>query len=386
MAFEIHGFCDPAFQPMADAFRANFEDGLEVGASLAMTRHGKPVVDLWGGHFDRQKTRPWEKETIVLLNSTSKIALVYSFLMLVDRGLVDLDARVADYWPEFAAGGKDRVTVREAITYQDGVPSFDPPIPGELLRDWPALAARLAAEPHWFDGEARVCYHTVTVGIVLGEIMRRVDGRLPAQFFREKIAERAGIDWQMHLRDPADLERLSPLGSASPPPAFPPDDLLTEKMRLMRRMLEGILPTNPPPTPWERLNYDLPAGSSCSNGRAIARLCSIGAMGGELDGVRYLSKAIIDEASSLQAEGEDPLFGPIRWGLGFALDGKGYPGPTPTCFHWGGAGGSFALMDQPTGVSCGYAMNNLIFGGEEPRNEPRNNRLWNTLGEVMGNL
>ena len=94
----------------------------------------------------------------------------------------------------------------------------------------------------------------------------------------------------------------------------------------------------------------------------------------------------MDEASSLQAEGVDPLFGPIRWGLGFALDGEGYPGPTPTCFHWGGAGGSFGLMDQPTGVSCGYAMNNMIMGGAEPRNEPRNNRLWNTLKEVMTGL
>jgi CubicO group peptidase (beta-lactamase class C family) len=378
LAIEIHGFCDPAFQPMADAFRMNFEDGLEVGASLGMTHRGKPVVDLWAGHFDREKTRPWEKDTIVLLNSTSKIPLVYSFLMVVDRGLVDLDARVADYWPEFAAGGKDRVTVREAITYRAGVPSFDPPIPGELLRDWPALTARLAAETHWFGGDSRICYHPVTIGIILGEIMRRVDGRLPAQFFREEIAEKAGIDFQMHLRDPADLERVSPHRTAAPPRPFPPSKMMAQ------RLLGGILPSNP--TRWERLSYDLPAGSGCSNGRAIARLCSIGAMGGELDGVRYLSKEIIDEASSLQAEGEDPLFGPIRWGLGFALDGKGYPGPTPTCFHWGGAGGSFALMDQPTGVSCGYAMNNLIFGEDHPRNEARNNRLWNTLGEVMRSL
>jgi len=376
MAIEIHGFCDKAFQPMADAFRANFEEGLELGASLAMTHHGKPVVDLWAGHADWKRARPWDKDTIVVLNSTSKLALVYAFLMLVDRGLVDVDATVASYWPEFAAGGKADVTVRDALTHQAGVPWFDPPIPGATYGDWAAATARLAAQPHCFGGERRVCYHAATLGFVLGEIMRRVDGRLPSQFFREELAEKAGIDLQIRLLSPDELERLSPLGFLSQPPA-PPDD------PMLRRIVGSVVPGEF--SEWQRRSIESPGGGCCGNGRAIARLCSIGAQGGELDGVRYLSKALVDEASSLQAEGIDPLFGPIRWGLGFALDGEGYPGPTPTCFHWGGAGGSFGLMDQATGVSCGYAMNNMIMG-PEPRNETRNNRLWAALERVMTGL
>jgi len=164
--------------------------------------------------------------------------------------------------------------------------------------------------------------------------------------------------------------------SAEPPP--PPDD------PMLRRMVGSVIPREA--TEWQRRSIESPGGGSCGNGRSIARLCAIGAQGGELDGVRYLSKSLVDGASSMQAEGVDPLFGAIRWGLGFALDGEGYPGPTPTCFHWGGAGGSFGLMDQPTGVSCGYAMNNMIMGGAEPRNEPRNNRLWSALKQVMSGL
>jgi CubicO group peptidase (beta-lactamase class C family) len=378
MAIEIHGFCDKAFQPMADAFRANFEDGLELGASLAMTHHGKPVVDLWAGHADWKRTRPWEKDTVVVLNSTSKLALVYAFLMLVDRGLVVVDATVASYWPEFAAGGKAHVTVRDALTHQAGVPWFDPPIPGATFANWPAATGLIAAQEHAFGGERRVCYHAATLGFVLGEIMRRVDGRLPSQFFREELAEKAGIDLQLRLLSPDELERVSPLGFLAQPPAPPHDD------PMLRRIVGSVIPSDA--TEWQRRSIENAGGGACGNGRSIARLCSIGAQGGELDGARYLSKALVDEASSLQAEGVDPLFGPIRWGLGFALNGEGYPGPTPTCFHWGGAGGSFGIMDQPTGVSGGYAMNNMIMGGAEPRNEPRNNRLWDTLEEVVSSL
>jgi CubicO group peptidase (beta-lactamase class C family) len=152
MPIDIQGVCDERFLPLQDAFRENFEKGYEIGASLAVTRHGRPVVDLWAGHIDKQRTRPWEKDTIAPVASTTKIALTLSFLMLVDRGLVDLDATIAKYWSEFAAGGKAHVTVREALTHSAGVPGFDPPVPLEAMLDWDRITAHIAAETHWFDG------------------------------------------------------------------------------------------------------------------------------------------------------------------------------------------------------------------------------------------
>jgi CubicO group peptidase (beta-lactamase class C family) len=131
MTVEVHGFCEERFLPLREAFAANFADGNEVGASFAATLQGEPVVDLWAGHADFARTRPWERDTTVLLMSTMKIPLILSFLMLVDRGQIALDATVATYWPEFAAGGKDRVTVREAMTHRAGVPGFEPPVTGD---------------------------------------------------------------------------------------------------------------------------------------------------------------------------------------------------------------------------------------------------------------
>src|SRR4029453_10141574 len=118
MTIEIHGHCDPRFQPLEDAFRANFDEGLEVGASVAMTHQGKTVLDLWAGHRDWARTQPWVRDTVVQAYSAAKIATIFSLLTLVDRRLVDLDAPVATYWPEFAAGGKGRVTVREAMSHR----------------------------------------------------------------------------------------------------------------------------------------------------------------------------------------------------------------------------------------------------------------------------
>jgi CubicO group peptidase (beta-lactamase class C family) len=138
-------------------------------------------------------------------------------------------------------------------------------------------------------------------------------------------------------------------------------------------------------TAWEIQRAEIPSTNGHCNARSIAQLGSIAAMRGVLDGQRYLSKAIINAASSIQFDGIDPISGPIRIGLGFGLDRKEFPAPTPTCFHWGGAGGSYGIMDQTTGLSCGYAMNNLIIG-DNPFDDRRAERIWRTLGEVMADL
>ncbi len=375
MPTEIHGFCDEQFSPLKDAFRANFDAGLELGSSLAVTHQGKLVVDLWAGWRDVGKTQPWQNDTIVRVTSTTKIMTIISLLMLVDRGLVELDEPVARYWPEFAQGGKDKVTVRDAITHQGGVPGFDPPVPFEAAHDWAGITARLAAEPHWFEGRKVLCYHNNTYGFLLGEIIRRVDGRMASQFFREEIAEKIGADFQIVLRSKADFHRLAELKQPDTPPKFPDSKLVV-------RVLTSIGPGDT--MSWERLSAESPGGGGCGNGRSIAQVCAIMAMDGELNGKRFLSGKIVEEAATEQVFAEEPAFGWLRMGLGFGLHSILFPAPTPTAFHWGGYGGSWAMMDPKSRLSLGYAPNNWIVDLESL--DPRLQRFSDALAKVAPGL
>jgi CubicO group peptidase (beta-lactamase class C family) len=351
MTAPISGFCEDRFAPLKDAFSAHFDQGLELGASLAVTHREKLVVDLWGGWADPARTRPWERDTIVPVASTTKIMIIIAALMLVDRGLIELDAPIARYWPEFAQGGKVGVTVRDAFTHQAGVPGFEPPAPYEAMYDWAGITARLAAQPHWFDGRRRVIYHGLTYGFPLGELIRRVDGRAPSRFFREEIADKTGADFQMGLTSKSDLPRVADILFPTAPPSPPAAGSLLA--RLLASWSRPVAPTS-----WEYRSAVVPAAVGFGNGRSIARVCAILAMGGELDGERYMSGAMVEEAATEQAYGECPYLGWVKLGLGFGLDSKEYPYPSPTTFGWGGFGGSWGVMDPRTGVSVGYAPNN----------------------------
>ena len=349
MPVEINGFCDARFLPLRDAFLANFADGLEIGASLALTHRGRVVADLWAGHADAGRTCPWQKDTIVLVTSTTKIVMSIAAWIVIDRGLLDLDAPVAHYWPEFAQGGKEAVTVRDVFTHQAGVPGLDPPVSWATACDWNAMTTRIAAEPHWFGGERRICYHLHTYGFLLGELIRRVDGRRPAQFVREEIAQKAGVDFQIGLTDMSDLQRMAI--PQIPEGAF---DLEGVAGKLYDTICLTDLGS------WESLAAEMPSSNGYTNGRAIAKACAIVANGGALDGVRYLSASTIAAAGAEQAYGQCPYLGWIRIGLGLGIDSKEFPAPSPTSMHWGGFGGSMGVMDPRVGVSFGYAPNNFV--------------------------
>ena len=376
MSIEINGFCDERFLAFRDAFIANFDEGLELGASLAVTYRGKTVVDLWAGYGNPEKTRLWEKDTIVPVFSTTKIMTAICALILIDRGLLDLDQTVAHYWPEFAQGGKEKVTIREALSHRAGVPGLAKPVPWAFQRDWAAITARLAAEPHWFDGRAQVCYHYATYGFVLGEVIRRVDGRRPAQFFREEIAEKSGADFEIALSSRSDAARVAGVRPWETRPLA--------GVEIGDRVRASFGPPFPAYDLWEFLSTENPAGIGLGNGRSIARVLAIVAMWGELDGVRYFSKEIADEAGSEQVYGQCPLLGAVRFGLGFGLDSKEFPAPSPASMHWGGAGGSWAFADPKAGVSLGYVPNN--FENYVVRMDPRGARFKDVLQSVLPSL
>ena len=352
---ELQGFCHERFQPIRDALVSNFENRLEIGASVSVIWRGETVVDLWGGSADRARTRPWEQDTIVQVFSISKIMLVLCMMMLVDRDQLDLDAPVARYWPEFGQGNKDRVTVRQALTHQAGVPGFKPPVAFEDLHDWDAITAMIAAMPHWFGGETTLCYHPTTFGYILGEVLRRIDGRDIATFAREEVTTRIGADFQLGPINPADIARVAE------PKFLPPGADYQEPGALTTSIMDSIGPGD-----WmsrERMAALIPASNCYANARSIAQVCSVFAGEGTASGQRLLSPEWAREAGREQVAGEDLVIGPIRYGMGLGIDNPAFPAPGPNAFHWGGYGGSWGVMDPDSQVAFGYAPNNLDFGG-----------------------
>lgn len=352
----IHGFCDPRFEPVREAFAANFESRDELGASAAVTLDGVPVVDLWAGDAD-PNGRPWQEDTIVNVYSTTKTMAGTCMLMVADRGLVDFDAPVATYWPEFAANGKEGVLVRHVMGHSAGLSGFDPPLDSlDDLYDWDAITARLAAQtPWWTPGEGSG-YHAITQGFLQGEIIRRVTGKSLGTFFREEVAEPLGADFHIGL-DPSHDPRvgeLVPPGAALGSVETDPDSIGARTMQSCR-----LVGTEPQNLAWRRA--EIPAAGGIGNARSVARVHSALACGGEVDGVRLLSEAGVERALEEQSQGMDKVMGvPIRFGMGFGLIDPAFPlSPNPRSFFWGGWGGSLSIIDLDARLSVAYVMNRM---------------------------
>ncbi|GAH04763.1 unnamed protein product, partial [marine sediment metagenome] len=213
MTVEIHGFCDPEFEKLKEAFHQNFIDELEVGASYALTVNGKFVVDIWAGHKDAAKTLPWEKDTIVNVYSSTKVMTTLCVHILVDRGLLDVEQPVAKYWPEFAQNGKENLPVKYLLSHTSGLAGWETPITIEDLYDWDKITGLLAAQKPWWEPGTTSGYHMITHGYLLGELVRRVTGKSLGTFFREELAEPLGADFYIGLLEEHDnrLAELIPL-------------------------------------------------------------------------------------------------------------------------------------------------------------------------------
>ena len=185
---DIHGWAEPEFSRCLEVFRSNFVDGQELGAACAIYRNGELVLDAWGGFADGETLRPWGRDTAVPVFSVTKGIAALCILTLVERGLLDLDRPVAQYWPEFAAHGKGRVTIREALAHRAGVPLITGSISMQDLRDTVEMSARLAAEAPLYEPGTAHIYHAVTIGWITTELVRRVTGRSIGRWLQQEIA------------------------------------------------------------------------------------------------------------------------------------------------------------------------------------------------------
>ena len=356
-AMEINGICKPEFAPVRDAFEANFAEGLELGASAAVTVDGEFVVDVWAGDADADGN-PWQRDTIVNVYSTTKTMAATCMLMLADRGELDFDAPVARYWPEFAQNGKDGVLVRHVMAHTAGLPGFDPPITVEQLYDLEAAAANLAAQAPWWEPGAGSGYHAVSQGNLEGEILYRVTGRRMAEWFRTEVAEPLGADFWMSLPASED-HRVSDLERPETPQTLLIAGEEIEVGELAVRALLSVHRTGDEIATREWRAAEIPASGGFGNARSVARIHAALACGGAVDGVRLLSEAGARRALEEQTDGLDRVLGVrLRHGLGFGLQ-IGDISLAPGQMFWGGMGGSLAVIDLDARVSVAYVMNRM---------------------------
>ncbi len=361
---DIQGTCDARFDGVKQAFASNLDQGLDVGASVAVVLDGELVVDIWGGHADEAKTKPWERDTIVNVWSTTKTMTALCALMLADRGELDLHGKVAKYWPEFAANGKENVEVSHLMAHSAGLSGWQEPIVAEDLYDWEKCTSLLAAQAPWWEPGTAHGYHAITQGYLIGEVVRRVSGESVGTFFAKEVAGPLGADF--HIGTPAECDDRVAL--VVPPPPLPIPD----------NPSEILLKTfgNPPldatqswTIPWRRA--EIPAAGGHGNARSVALVQSALSCGGETNGVRLLSAKGCEAALEQQISGIDLVLGlPITFGMNYGLNSADLPiSPNPRACFWGGWGGSIVVNDLDAHMSVSYVMNRMGEG---------------TMGDVRG--
>ena len=365
----IDGFCDPRFARVAEAFRANFTRHGEPGGAVAVTLAGRPVVDLWGGWKDRERAQAWARDTLVNFFSASKALCTICILRLAEQGRLDLDAPIAAVWPEFAANGKATITTRHVLTHQAGLPSLKEHLPAGAMLDWQMMVDALARAAPWWEPGTAHGYHVNTFGFLLGEIVRRVDGRTIGTMLREDVAAPLGAD--VHIGLPArEHERIAdylwPVAAAS-----------SEGMPSAEEAMRWNAYWNPPGISGggyvnrpEWRSAEVPSTNGHGTARGIARVYAALADDGAIDGVRILEPETVAQAIVEQSSGYDLINQrPSRFGLGFQLTQTERPlGPNPRAFGHFGAGGSLGFCDPDTGMAFGYVTNDMGPRWQNPRN------------------
>ena len=348
---DVQGSYDDLFTAVPSAL-AGFLDAGDTGASVAVFVDGEPVVDVWGGFADADRTIPWQRDTIANVFSVTKTMTALCALILADRGDLDPAAPVGRYWPEFAAAGKEKVLVRHLLSHTAGLPDWTWPI--EDLYDWPSATARLAAQaPQWEPGSA-AGYHSLTQGFLVGEVVRRITGRSLGEFFAAEVAGPLGADF--HIGLPAEHDHRVAL--AVPPSSRDEDyaagaaDGSAPSTGTALRVRDGNS------LAWRRAQ--IPAASGFGNARSVALVQSVMACGGAVRNVRLLSQAGSDRAREEQFSGDDRTLGmPVRYGLGYGLFGSS--------LGWGGWGGSLVMIDPDGRMAVAYVTNQLRDPAEDNR-------------------
>ncbi len=351
---EVFGMTTEKFAGLRDVLSAQLDSGADVGASIAVVHRDEMVVDIWGGYADAEKTKPWERDTIVNVWSTTKTMTFLVALMLADRGQLDFNAPVATYWPEFAANGKENIQVRHLMSHTAGLSGWAD-IEPEGIADWDRSTALLAAQaPWWTPGEGSG-YHLVTQGHLIGEVVRRITGETIGTFFKREVADVLGADFHIGLPE-SEEHRVSIV--ITPPPLDASQLGISENSVAYKSYTGPLLDATYPQHRWWRA-AEIPAANGHGNARSVALVQSIIAGRGQARGHRFFSEVTGDVIFQSQAHGIDQVLGTeINFGMGYGLASSIMPLGARACY-WGGYGGSVIIMDQDADLTIAYMMNRM---------------------------
>ena len=379
----VKGHYSLEFETVRDTFAALFEDRQERGAALCVQVNGETVVDLWGGTSDKDGTEAWHSDTLVNLFSCTKTFTAVAVLQLAAEGKLALDAPVAQYWPEFAVDGKASITVRQLLCHRAGLPALREPLPAEALYDWHVMTAALAAERPWWEPGTAHGYAAITYGWLLGEVIRRVDGRSPGRAIVERVVAPLGLDFHIGLSD-SEFHRVAHVARGK---GNPGDAAAQRLLQVTLREPEALSTrafTNPPSIltstnkpEWRRMEQ--PAANGHGNARSLA-----GFYQGLLEG-QLLDGEWLDELTREHSQGDDlTLLTPTRFGLGCMLDQPTLANATfgmgPGAFGHPGAGGSVGFADPHSGVAFGFVTNTL---GPYILMDPRAQKLARAVAQCL---
>jgi len=362
------GYCDSRFSRVNEEFIENFKQRDERGGALAVWHDGRLVVDIWGGWSDVARQSPWQRDTIVNFFSVSKALCAVAVARLVDQGKLDLDERVARYWPQFAQAEKEQITVRQLLSHQAGLPAIRAPLPDGAALNWDAMTRALEAQAPWWKPGTAHGYHVNTFGFLAGELVRRISGRTIGTVLREDVAQPLEAD--VHIGLPAsEHHRVSEFlwpGNPVKPVIDSDDALMRWNTYWNPPGISGSHWVNT--AQWRQA--EVPSTNGHGNARGIARLYAALANGGAIDGTRILGAETLNVVTTEQVNGPDIINQrPSRFAIGFQLTQPERPlGPNSGAFGHFGAGGSLGFCDPEGRIAFGYVTNDMGPRWQNPRN------------------
>jgi CubicO group peptidase (beta-lactamase class C family) len=371
---ELQGHCASRFDALGDTLRRNFVEHDEIGARITLIIRGETVVDLWGGWSDLERSRPWTDRTIVNIWSSTKGILGTCFAMIVDRGLASYEDKVCQHWPQFAAAGKEDVTIGMLLAHQAGLCAFvEPASVDDLLCGEPAAARLQAQAPLWQPG-ATAGYHGMTLGILATKLFALIEGRSIKQFVAEELAAPFGLDLSIGVT-PANIGRVAEVA----PVVF-------DTSALDKSNVAQTLAFTNPQTPAELSNdprwyaADLPSANGFGHARALAEMYDL-LLPGRADGKPLVSPATLRLATQCRFADTDLVKGVFtRWGAGYWLNPGELYGPNLEAFGHSGWGGSFGFADPVAGLACAYTMNRMSGQFDaDPRRKSLINAVYSAL-------
>jgi CubicO group peptidase (beta-lactamase class C family) len=368
---EIYGHCDPAFTQLSEQFSQNLDSGADIGASLCVMRGDDVVVDIWGGVANLRTGKAWERDSILSVFSTTKTMTYLVMLILRDRGLLDFDAPVANYWPEFAAQGKSNVLVRHVMSHTAGLPGWGEILDPRDLNDWEKCTSLLAQQPTWWTPGEMSGYHPITQGFLLGEICRRITGVTLGTFLRSEISQPLGADFHIGLPESEDhrLAEVIPFVDQ----VVHPEGSTAQRAWGSAQLGADIFRR------WFRA-AEIPSVNGIGNARSVALIQSIVTGRGSTQGINFLSEETVDLVFQTQHFGFDVVTNfEFHYGMGYGLNCPGIPMGPRGC-GWGGHGGSAIMMDQDSGITFAYAMNRLVHF----TNDTRADDYYATINRIIG--